>query len=161
MLTLTINNRAALEVLAGKPADRARLEKPRIRLTSTFGRYEVQSTSKSASAGGGRWYTVTCDSVTRSMHCNCPARVECKHLSAVLPVHTYQARLRPAPGPVQPAPALAGGSSEEPYDFNLEAGGGTAFCQDCAIDEACEESETLQLCQFCFNSYLDSIQYSN
>ncbi len=87
MNTLTINSKAH-EVLA-RAAEKARAEKPLVRKTSTYGNYEVRSTSNHS-----LWYKVTCNSETKEITCTCPARKPCKHIAAVAPLHSYIARTR-------------------------------------------------------------------
>jgi hypothetical protein len=85
MNTLHFDNKA-LKLLSGA-VERARAEKPRIQMTATFGQYRVLSSD------GQTWYTVTCNSDARTITCECPARKPCKHIAAIIPIHTYQARL--------------------------------------------------------------------
>jgi hypothetical protein len=87
MNTLTINSKAALTL--ARATERARAEKPLVRKTTTYGIYEVRSSSNKS-----LWYTVKCVSATREMTCNCSSRKPCKHIAAVLPLHSYIARRR-------------------------------------------------------------------
>lgn len=93
MMTLHIDSKT-LETLAGAPAERARNEKPRIKVIE-FGKYEITS-----STDCNKKYLVVANSETRELSCNCPARKPCKHLAAVLPVHVFLARQRQEPHPI-------------------------------------------------------------
>jgi hypothetical protein len=118
-------DRAALELLSGAPADRARQEKPRIKVLK-FGRYQAQSSD------GKHWYSITCNSTTKEMTCSCPARKPCKHLAAILPVHIHLAKERAA----QAAPVQEEEPEEEEIILYCECGAAwpdaeTGRCNDC------------------------------
>lgn len=81
MMTLTIDKTAAAKL--AKATDRARTEKPVIRRTAERGVYLVKSSD------GTKDYTVTCDSAAKTISCNCPSRVACKHLAAVAAYHSF------------------------------------------------------------------------
>lgn len=84
MNTLTINNKAALTL--ARAAEKARVEKPLVRKTATYGVYAVTSSDKT------REYKVTCNSDTKTITCNCKATKPCYHIAAVAPLHSYIAR---------------------------------------------------------------------
>src|SRR4051812_46602912 len=86
MNTLTINSKAALTL--ARSAEKSRQIKPLVRKTATYGVYEVQSSDKS------RWYTVKCNSTSKTITCNCKATKPCYHISSVAPLHSYIARQR-------------------------------------------------------------------
>jgi hypothetical protein len=123
-------DKKALELLSGAPADRARQEKPRIRVLE-FGHYEARSSD------GKRWYSITCNSATKEMVCGCPARKPCKHLAAVISIHIHLAKQRqmePLPRAVQEGP-----ESEEEIVLYCACGAVwpdayTGRCQGCEQD---------------------------
>jgi hypothetical protein len=84
MNTLTINSKAALTL--ARATEKAKQVKPRVRKTATYGGYEVEASDKST------WYTVTCNSATKEITCNCKARKPCYHISSVTPIHVFIAR---------------------------------------------------------------------
>jgi hypothetical protein len=126
-------DRAALELLSGAPATRAKAEKPRIRVVS-FGNYEAQSSD------GKRWYSITCNSATKEMVCGCPARKPCKHLAAILPVHIHLAKERAAAA----APVLVAQPAQEAEEIVL-------YCQCGAIWPDAYTGR----CQACEQEYQD------
>lgn len=100
MNTLTIDSKAALTL--ARATERARAEKPLVRKTAEYGKYEVRSSSNKS-----LWYKVTCTSATREMTCNCSSRKPCKHIAAVLPIHSYIARQKQEAEKVATLAALA------------------------------------------------------
>jgi hypothetical protein len=142
MNTLTINSKAALTL--ARATERARAEKPLVRKTPTYGVYEVRSSSNNS-----LWYTVKCVSATREMTCNCSSRKPCKHIAAVLPLHSYIARQRQeaekaasqaAPAPAETAAVLYADILDAMPDWSKEP----KFC-------TCGEIATTKenYCDFC------------
>ncbi len=118
MNTLHIDSKAALTL--ARAIEKAKQEKPLVKKTTTYGVYEVRSSSNKS-----LWYKVTCNSATKEIKCNCPATKPCFHIAAVAPIHSWIARQRQEQVKAEadtanwPTPAA---SSEIPAFFSTEAG---------------------------------------
>lgn len=124
MNTLQINSKAAK--ILSNAATKAREVKPRVRKTEKYGVYEVESSDKS------RWYTVTCNSTTKTITCNCKALKPCYHIAAVAPLHSYIARMLQEAAQEAPEPVVwceCGKPAFAHFD-------GSWWCIDCITKKA-------------------------
>ncbi len=144
---MTFENKRAAE----RAYVRAQIEKPRLREIS-FGKYQVTSQA------GDRTYALEYKKVNGKLvaDCSCPAGRKnscCKHALAGYSHFKMRVNERAAAAALAPAA----------MDFQLEddTAAGATLCSECAIDEVSEESEDLAMCQYCFNSYLDELQYAS
>ena len=139
MNTLTINSKAALTL--ARATERAKVEKPLVKKTATYGWYLVRSGSDMS-----RWYSVVFNSETKTITCNCSSRKPCKHIAAVAPLHSYIARQRQEAEKAtsQAAPvALAelAGSVQEIEEFIAESqASADRDCPVCGLVQADNDS---------------------